>query len=130
MADMTDILEDKVINHFFRNTSQGVSSAYLALYSVAPTDSTQGTELSATNGYTRSTAITFSAPSGGSTSNTDTKTFTASGGAWSAIAAHALCASATPGTNDAHMYEVVAGPTLGDGDSYEFGAGDITLSFD
>ena len=129
MAEMTNSLEAAVINHFFRNTTQTATAAYLALYSVAPTESTQGTELTG-NGYARSTAITFSAPSAGATSNTSTHTFTASGGAWSQIVAHALCASDVENTDDAWMFETVTGPTLSDGDSYEFGSGDITVSFD
>lgn len=130
MTQMTNHFEDRVIQFFFRNnadTDSADANVYLALYSTAPTDSSAGVELSG-NGYQRY-AITFNDPAGtGTTTNSNTITFTASGGAWSAIAAHGICDAATVG--NIMMYESVAGPTLADGDSYEFGAADITLTLD
>lgn len=122
----TNDLEGWIIDHFFRNTSQTAVAPYLALYSIAPGEAGGGTELTG-NGYARE-AVTFGADTDGVSTNTNTITFTASGGAWSQVVGHALCSAVTAGT--IMMYEdSVAGPTLGDGDSYEFGAGDVTVTF-
>lgn len=122
----TDAFETWIIDHFFRNSAQSAVAPYLALYSVAPGEATSGTELTG-NGYARE-AITFGADTNGVSNNTNTITFTASGGAWSAIAGHAICSAITAGT--IMMFEdSVAGPTLADGDSYEFGANDVTVTF-
>jgi len=124
----TNNLESRIINFFFRNdagTDSG-TTPYLALYSVAPGETGGGTELTG-NGYAR-IAITFGADTAGVSTNTNTLTFTAAGGAWSAIVGHGICDASTAG--NVMMYEdSVAGPTLSDGDSYEFGAADITLTF-
>lgn len=121
----TDTYENAIINHFLRTTSQTATSAYLALYSVAPGESTSGTELTVANGYAREAAL-LGAPSAGVSTNGTAVTFSATG-AWSAIVGHALCDASTAG--NILMYEdSVSGPTLADGDSYEFGIGDITVT--
>lgn len=125
-SGMTNTFESWVIDHFLRNTVETQVAPYLALYSVAPGETGGGTELTG-NGYARE-AITFGVDTAGVTNNTNTITFTATGGAWSAIAGHAICDAVSAG--NIMMYEdSVAGPTLADGDSYEFGASDITVTF-
>jgi hypothetical protein len=125
----TTTLQNNIINHFLRGSSQTATTGYLALYSVAPGEDSAGTELAAANGYAR-IAVGLGAPTGGVATNAGTITFTASGGAWSAIAGHAICASDVEATDDALMYEdSVAGPTLSDGDSYEFDPGDVTVTY-
>lgn len=54
MADMSDYLEEEVLDTYFRN-----QTVYVALYS-ARTDENTGTELSGGNGYAR-TAASFGA---------------------------------------------------------------------
>ncbi|MCG7984730.1 MAG: hypothetical protein JAY90_18510 [Candidatus Thiodiazotropha lotti] len=121
----TDTYENSIINHFLRGSSQTATSGYLALYSVAPGESSSGTELTG-NGYAR-IAVGLGAPSAGVATNTGTITFTASGGAWSAIVGHSICNASSAG--DILMYEdSVSGPTLSDGDSYEFDAADVTVT--
>lgn len=68
-GSLTNLLEDEVLNRYFRNTTTLAPAAvvYLALYSVAPGESGGGTELSG-DGYTR-TAITFGVPAGGVIAN-------------------------------------------------------------
>jgi len=122
---MTDTFEGQIIDHFLRNTAQTSPTAvYLALYSAAPGESTAGTELTG-NGYARE-AITFGADTNGVTNNTNTITYTAAGGAWSAVAGHAICDASTAG--NILFWDDTAGPTLSDGDSYEFGASDVTVT--
>ena len=67
MAEFSDDLEDKIINHFFRNSSQtSPTNVYMALYTAAPSDAGGGTEVVG-NGYAR-LAIPFGAPSPAGTS--------------------------------------------------------------
>ena len=93
--------------------------------SVAPGESTTGTELTG-NGYARQ-AITFGADTNGVTTNSNTITFTASGGAWSQIVGHGICDASTAG-NIFFYEDAVSGPTLSDGDSYEFDPADVTVT--
>lgn len=124
-ANKTTYLEDRMLNHFLRNTaSTAPTTVYLALYSAAPGEAGGGTELTG-NGYARE-AITFGAPSDGVVNNSNTITFTASGGAWSQILGHAILDASSGG--NMFYYESVTGPTLADGDSYEFGANDVTVT--
>lgn len=122
----TDTLENEIINHYLRGVAtNGPYTAWLALYSVAPTDSTAGTELTG-NGYGR-IAVALDAPSAGVATNGGTITFTASGGAWSAIVGHSLMSVETAGAT-LYFEDSVSGPTLADGDSYQFDAADVTVT--
>ena len=56
MAGFSDYLEDKVLDHVFGGTAYTApSTLYVALYTVAPTDTGGGTEVSG-GGYVRKTA--------------------------------------------------------------------------
>ena len=121
----TNTHEAAVINHFLRGTGETTASAYIALFSVAPGEAGGGTELTG-NGYAR-IAVGFGVPSDGVSTNAAEVKFTASGGAWSAIAGHALM-DASSGGNMLYYEDSVSGPTLADGDSYVFDAGDISVT--
>jgi hypothetical protein len=61
MANMSNYLEARVLNHIFRGTaSTSPSTLYVALFLNNPTDAATGTEVSGT-GYARRT-VTFTAP--------------------------------------------------------------------
>ena len=127
MADgKTTAHQDDIIDHYLRNqATSGPYTAYLALYSVAPSEDAGGTELTG-NGYIRK-AIGFSASSGGESSNAGIVTFTASGGAWSEIVGHSICSAETAGVI-LYYEDSITGPTLTDGDSYQFAVGAIDVS--
>ena len=126
-SGMTNDFEGFVIDHFLRGTSQGTTSGYMALYSIAPGEAGGGTELTVALGYARE-AVGFGADTDGVASNAGAVTFTAAGGAWSAIVGHSICDASVAG--NILMYEdSVSGPTLADGDSYQFGIGDIEVTF-
>lgn len=69
-ASFTNLLENEVLNRYFRNTTAlvPVATVYLAFYSTAPDEAGAGTELSG-DGYTRM-PVTFAAPVGGVIANT------------------------------------------------------------
>ncbi|MBW1672143.1 MAG: hypothetical protein JRJ45_00605 [Deltaproteobacteria bacterium] len=121
----TDTHENAVINHFCRGTGETTKSAYIALFSTAPGEAGGGVELSG-NGYAR-IAIGLNAPSDGVALNGGEVKFTAAGGAWSAIDGHAVMDESSAG-NMQYYEDSVGGPTLGDGDSYQFDAGDISVT--
>lgn len=70
----TDYTENKILNIVFKNTAwTPPATAYAALFTVTPTDSTSGTEV--TGGSYARQALTMGTPSGGSVSNTLSFTF-------------------------------------------------------
>ena len=126
-SGMTNDFEGFVIDHFLRGSVQGTTSGFLALYSAAPGEAGGGTELTAALNYARE-AVGFGADTDGVASNSGIVTFTATGGAWAAIVGHSICDAVSAG--NILMYEdAVSGPTLADGDSYQFGIGDIEVTF-
>lgn len=67
-GNLSNYLEDKLIDHFLGTTTYTKPSAvYVALYTVAPSDVGGGTEVTG-GSHARQTA-TFTASSGGATSN-------------------------------------------------------------
>jgi len=127
MAEFSNDLETKIINHFFRNSS--VSSpvtVYLALYTTDPTDADTGTEVSGF-GYARQ-AITFGAPSGGVSTNTSgPHAFTPSGGGWGTIA-HGAIRDALSGGNLMMHSPLDTARTINDGDTINFAVGAVSLT--
>ena len=114
------------INHFLRGTNETTTSGFLALFSTTPTEAGGGTELTVADGYAR-IAVGLGVPASGVSTNGGAVTFTAAGGAWSAIVGHAIYNAASAGTM-LYYEDAVSGPTLADGDSYEFSIGDVTVT--
>jgi hypothetical protein len=74
-GNLTDYLEDKLIDHFLGTTSYTMpADVYVALFTVAPSDAGGGTEVTG-GSYARKIA-TFTAASGGATSNDSNIDFT------------------------------------------------------
>ena len=122
----TTLNQANTINNMLRNTQVTATLGYLALFSTAPTVGGTGTELAVANGYAR-IALGLGVPASGVSTNAGTITFTASGAAWSGIVGHAIYNAAS--TGDMLYYEdTVSGPTLADGDSYEFDPADVTVT--
>jgi len=125
MSSFTDYLEDAVLDHVFRNTAlTSPTDVYLALFTVAPDDTGGGTEVSG-GGYARQ-AITFGAASGGSMDNSAAVSFTASGANFGSVVAVGIFDASTGGNMLA--WDTITSATVNDGDSIEFGAGNITLT--
>tara|TARA_R110000868_G_scaffold8081_2_gene41806 strand:- start:31072 stop:31464 length:393 start_codon:yes stop_codon:yes gene_type:complete len=100
---------------------------YVALYTAAPSDSGGGTEVSGFN-YSRK-AITFAAATSpdGTTSNTNTLLFTATGGAWGTVT-HLGIFDAVSAGNLLWHGALTTSKTIADGDSLEFLSADIVLT--
>lgn len=127
MSTFSDYLETAVLNHFFRNTpTTAPASVHLALYTAAPTDAGGGTQVTGA-GYARQ-SITFGAPSAGVISNTNTVSFTATGGNYGTVVAVGIFDASTAGNLLA--WGTITSATVNDGDTLQFAIGDIDVSLD
>jgi len=125
MSSFSDYLENAVLDYVFRNTGTPTSSTvHLALYTVTPSDTGGGTEVSG-NGYARQT-VAFDAASGGAITNTAAESFTASGGAFGTVVAVGIFDAATSGNLLA--WDGITSATVADGDTLTFPIGDIDIS--
>ena len=84
MAEMSNYLENALINATLRNTSYtSPTTTYLALYTSDPTDADTGTEITG-GSYVRQ-AITFGAPSNGVSTNSANVEFPVCTSSWGTI---------------------------------------------
>ena len=100
---------------------------YVALYTAAPSDAGGGTEVSG-NGYSRQ-AVTFDEASSpaGTTSNTNTVSFTAAGGSWGTVTHIGIFDADTSGNLLWHG-ALTASKDVGDGDTLQFEIGNLDLT--
>lgn len=125
MSDFSDYLENKILDHVFRNTVYTPPAiVYLALYTAAPTDAGGGTQVS-TGGYARQ-PITFGAASGGAIANTSAVAFTASGGNFGTITHVGIFDALTSGNLLA--WKAITSVVINDGDTLNFPIGDIDVT--
>jgi len=118
-------LANKLANATVRNTSYtSPTTVYCALYSVAPTASTSGTELSG-SGYSRQ-AVTFSAPVAGTATSNVAVTFGPASATWSAAVAIATVDASTSG--NIMWYKTIATQVVRSSNSLTIASGDITVT--
>jgi hypothetical protein len=105
-------------------------SVFVALYTVAPTATTAGTEVTTGGGslYTRM-AVTFSAPAAAATANTGAVTFPVAGASWGTVVAAAVCAAVTAGVDDALYFgNLGTSKVVGIGDQLNFAISALSVS--
>jgi hypothetical protein len=84
MAEMSNFLENALINATLRNTTYtSPATVYVSLWTSDPTDAGSGTEVSG-GSYAR-TAVTFGAPSNGVTTNNADVTFPTATASWGTV---------------------------------------------
>ena len=127
MSEMSNYLENALVNAVFRNTSYtSPVTVYVALHTADPAEDASGTEVS-TGGYARQ-ACAFDAPSDGVTQNTALESFTASGASWGSVTHFAIWDASTVG--NMLVYSALdTSRTVNDGDTLEFAAGAISITF-
>lgn len=126
MAALSDHAENLLLDWAMTGGAATRPTAwYLALYTAAPSDAGGGTEVS-TGGYTRQ-AITFSAASGGTTSNTADVSFTAAGADYGTVTHVGVFDASTAGNLLWHG-AMTASKTVQDGDTITFATGNIDLT--
>jgi len=128
MAEFTDYMENKIIDHMLRNQSYTPpSTIYLALFTSATNDAGGGTEVSG-GSYARQ-AVTLAAASGGATSNSSDITFPQATANWGTITHCALFDASTGGNMLMHT-ALDESKTVNNGDTLKFNAGDLDISVD
>lgn len=128
MAALSDYAEKLLLDWAMTTGSATRPTAwYVALYTAAPSDSGGGTEVS-TGGYARK-SVTFGAASspGGTTSNTNVVSFTASGANYGTVTHIGIFDALTTGNLLWHG-AMTASKTVNDGDTLEFSIGNIDLT--
>jgi len=121
-------LNNKLLDHILKTTSFAVpSNIYVALYTVAPTASGGGTEVSG-NGYARKVHNSWDAGADGASENTGAISFdAASGGNWGTVVAFGLF-DAISGGNFLAWGDLTASKAVNDGDTAEFADGALDCS--
>lgn len=128
MTAKTDYLETAILNHIRGGAALSQPAGlYLALFTTSTNDAGGGTEATG-NGYARQ-AVTLGAPSGNQSANTNTPTFTASGGSIGPVT-HGAIHDAVSGGNMLYHGALGASKTIASGESLEFPPGSVTITED
>lgn len=122
-GSLSNYAENKVLDHILGTTSYTMPTAYLALYTVAPTDSTSGTEVTG-GSYVRK-AVAFSAASSGATSNSGNIDFT--GMPACTVVAVAVCDALSSG-NIIVYGTLNANKVVAAGDTLRIATGDLDIT--
>ena len=126
MAEMSNYLENALVNATLRNTSYtSPTTIFVALYTTDPTDADTGTEVSG-NGYARQ-SVTFSAPSNGATSNSSAVEFPQATGSWGTVAYIGLRDASSSG-NLLYHTALDASKTIATGDVFRIAAGSLSVT--
>jgi hypothetical protein len=126
MAEFSNFLENKIIDHMLRNQAYTPpSTLYLALYTDDPTDADTGTEVSG-GSYARQ-SFTLSAASGGASSNSADITFPQATADWGTIT-HVGIRDAVTGGNLLMHSALDASKTVDNGDTFKINAGDLDVT--
>jgi hypothetical protein len=128
MAGFSDYLEDKVLDHVFGGTAYTApTTLYVALYTVAPTDTGGGTEVSG-GAYARQTAaFTVSGTNPTTASNSAAIEFpTATADLGTVVAVGVMDASSSG--NLLAYANLDASKTVSTGDVFRFNAGDLDIT--
>jgi hypothetical protein len=128
MAGFSDYLEDKVLDHVFGGSAYTApSTLYVALYTVAPTDTGGGTEVSG-GAYARQTA-TFSVSGTDPTtaSNTAAIEYPTATADYGTVVAVGVFDALTSGNLLAYA-DLTASKVVSSGDIFRFNTGDLDIT--
>lgn len=126
MAEMSNYLENALINATLRNTSYtSPTTVYVGLYTSDPTDANTGTEVSG-GSYAR-TAVTFGAPSDGVSTNSAAVEFPQATGTWGTVGWIGLLDASTSG-NLLYHTALDASKTIASGDIFKIAIGSLSVT--
>jgi hypothetical protein len=126
MAEMSNYLENALINATLRNTSYtSPTTVYLALYTDDPTDADTGTEVTG-NGYARQ-SITFGSPSNGASTNTAAIEFPQATGSWGTVSYIGIRDASTAG-NLLYHTALDASKAIATGDVFRVAIGSLSVT--
>lgn len=128
MTAFSDFLENELLDHTLAVAAYSApAGVWVGLHTTATNDDNTGTEVSG-GSYAR-TAVTFSAASGGSTSNSATVTFPTATASWGTVTHFGLYDAATVG-NLLYWGALTTSKTVDNGDVFTFPSGNLTVSLD
>lgn len=126
MAEMSNYLENALINATLRNTSYtSPATVYVGLYTSDPTDANTGTEVSG-GSYAR-TAATFGAPSNGVSTNSAAVEFPSATASWGTIGWIGILDASTAG-NLLYHTPLDASKVIGSGDIFRIQSGNLSVT--
>jgi hypothetical protein len=126
MAEMSNYLENALINATLRNTSYtSPSVVYIGLYTSDPTDADTGTEV--TGGSYARQAVTFGAPSDGVSTNTAAIEFPQATGTWGTVGWIGI-EDASTGGNLLYHTALDASKTIATGDIFKIAIGSLSVT--
>ena len=120
----SNTLENTLLKVLFTANSYTGGNVYASLYSVAPTESSAGTEITG-NGYSRQ-QVAWSVTDNIAES-TGNVTFSATGNAWTAVAIGLVDANTA---GNLMFYKTLPSTQVNAGESITFPTGDITITCD
>jgi len=126
MAEMSNYLENALINATLRNTSYtSPTTVYVSLWTSNPTDAGSGTEVSG-GSYAR-TAVTFGAPSDGVALNNADVTFPTATASWGTVGWIGINDSST-GPNLLYHTALDTAKTIDSGDIFKISTGNLSVT--
>jgi hypothetical protein len=126
MAEMSNFLENALINATLRNTTYtSVATVYVSLWTSDPTDAGSGTEVSG-GSYAR-TAVTFGAPSNGASLNSADVTFPTATASWATVGWIGINDAATSG-NLLYHTALDTAKAIDSGDIFKISTGNLSVT--
>jgi hypothetical protein len=125
MANIATYLANKLLDHAWGVTSYTEPTTYLALYTVAPTSSGGGTEVSGGSYARQALAGLIAAASAAANSNSSAINFPTATGSWGAVVAVGVLDAATSG-NLLMFGNLTTSKTIGSGDTFSIPIGSLT----
>lgn len=128
MAEMSNYLENALINATLRNTSYtSPATVYVGLYTSDPGEGNTGTEVSG-GSYAR-TAVTFGAPANGVSTNSGAVTFPTATGTWGTVTHIGILDASTSG-NLLYYTPLDASKSIASGDVFTISAGNLSVTLE
>lgn len=126
MAEMSNYLENALINATLRNTSYtSPATVYVGLYTSDPTDANTGTEVSG-GSYAR-VSLTMGSPSDGVSLNTAAVEFPQATGSWGTVGWIGILDASTSG-NLLYHSPLDVSKTIASGDIFKIAIGSLSVT--
>jgi hypothetical protein len=126
MAEMSNFLENALINATLRNTTfTSVATVYVSLWTSNPGDDASGTEV--TGGSYARTAVTFGAPSDGASLNSADVTFPTATASWGTVGWIGINNAATAG-NLLYHTALDTAKAIDSGDIFKISTGNLSVT--
>jgi len=128
MAEMSNYLENALINATLRNTSYtSPTTVYVGLYTSDPGDGNTGTEVSG-GSYAR-VSVTFGAPSNGVSTNSASVTFPTATGTWGTVTHIGILDALTTG-NLLYHTALDSSKSIASGDVFTISTGNLSVTLE